>query len=145
MQPERAWLAWVRRAAAAGPPRRELRLGIGDNAALLRPRRNWELAITTDLLLEDVHFLRARDTPEVCGRRLATRALSDLAAMGAEPLAVFLSTAYPATLAPAWPRRFYRGLLHTTREAGAVLAGGDVSAAPAPTVLCDIVGVGQVP
>jgi thiamine-monophosphate kinase len=55
MEPEKAWLQWVRRAAASGG-RRELRLGIGDDAALLRPRRGHELAVTTDLLLEDVHF-----------------------------------------------------------------------------------------
>src|SRR5690348_4951073 len=144
MQPEKTWLQWVRRAVAAGP-RRELRLGIGDDAAILRPRRGHELAITTDLLLENVHFLRAYDGATVCGRRLATRALSDLAAMGAEPLAAFVSSAYPADLPAAWPRQLYRGLLGALRSAGAVLAGGDVAAAPGDKILLDITAIGQVP
>jgi len=146
MDAERRWLAWVRRAAAGGG-RRELRLGIGDDAALLRPRRGWELAITTDLMIEGVHFVRGRDTAASCGRRLATRALSDLAAMGAEPLALLVSSAYPAALPTAWARQLYRGLLAAGAEAGAGLAGGDVSAAPpgVDKIFLDVVGVGQAP
>ena len=149
MQSEKAWLQWVRRAAGAAPGsevrRPELRLGIGDDAALLRPRRGWEIALTTDLLLEDVHFLRRYDTAVTCGHRLVTRALSDLAAMGAEPLAVLVSSAYPEDLPAAWPRQLYRGILAALQPAQAVLAGGDVAAAPAGKILLDIVGVGQVP
>lgn len=149
MQSEKAWLQWVRRAAeqARRPEvrRPELRLGIGDDAALLRPRRGWEIALTTDLLVEDVHFLRQYDTAATCGHRLVTRALSDLAAMGAEPVAVFVSSAYPEDLPAAWPRQLYRGILAALQPAQAVLAGGDVAAAPAGKILLDIVGVGQVP
>ncbi|MGH9486358.1 MAG: thiamine-phosphate kinase [Terriglobales bacterium] len=144
MQPERQWLAWVRRQAQAGPQRAELRLGIGDDAAVVRPRRGWELVLTTDLLAEGVHFVRALDPAVTCGRRLATRALSDLAAMGAEPLALLVSSALPAALPLDWARALYRGLLAAAREAGAVLAGGDSSASPRGVVL-DVVGVGQVP
>lgn len=146
MLPERTWLQWVRRQALVFAPgrRSELRLGIGDDAALVRPRRGWELVLTTDLLVEDVHFLRARDPAAVCGRRLATRALSDLAAMGAEPLALLVSAALPANLPTAWARSFYRGLLAAGREAGAALAGGDSSASP-QAILVDVLGVGQVP
>ncbi|MGH9481865.1 MAG: thiamine-phosphate kinase [Terriglobales bacterium] len=149
MIPERAWLRWVRRASAGAPGAtpRELRLGIGDDAALVRPRRGHELALTTDLLVEDVHFLRRRDPAVVCGRRLATRALSDLAAMGAEPLALLVSSAYPSSLPASWPRQMYRGLLEAASEAGARLAGGDMAAAPGRNgkILLDVVGVGQVP
>ncbi|MGH9474968.1 MAG: thiamine-phosphate kinase [Terriglobales bacterium] len=146
MQPERAWLAWVRHAAqaAAPPPRRELRLGIGDDAAILRPRRGWELVLTTDLLIEDVHFLRLRDPAATVGRRLTTRALSDLAAMGAGPLALLISTALPDHLPVAWARALHRGLLAAAREAGAALIGGDCARSPHGIVL-DVVGVGQVP
>lgn len=146
MLPERTWLQWVRRQAQAlaPAPRPELRLGIGDDAALVRPRRGWELVLTTDLLVENVHFLRARDPAPVCGRRLATRALSDLAAMGSEPLALLVSAALPPDLPTAWARGFYRGLLAASREAGAALIGGDSSASPRGIVL-DAVGVGQVP
>ncbi|MGH9413048.1 MAG: thiamine-phosphate kinase [Terriglobales bacterium] len=146
MLPERTWLQWIRRQALAAAPRRrpELRLGIGDDAALLRPRRGCEMVLTTDMLVEGVHFLRARDTAAICGRRLATRVLSDLAAMGAEPLALLVSAALPAELASAWGRAFYRGFLGAAKEAHAVLAGGDSSASPHGIVF-DAVGVGQVP
>ncbi|TAN21336.1 MAG: thiamine-phosphate kinase [Acidobacteria bacterium] len=146
MLPERTWLQWVRRQALAFAPTRrsELRLGIGDDAALVRPRRGRELVLTTDLLVEDVHFLRARDPAPACGRRLATRALSDLAAMGAEPLALLVSAALPPDLPTAWARGFYRGFLAACREAGATLIGGDSSASLHGIVL-DAVGVGQVP
>lgn len=149
MLPERQWLRWLRRTAAgtavASSP--EVPLGIGDDAALLRPRRGYELAVTTDLLVEDVHFLREYDPAVSCGRRLVARALSDLAAMGAEPLALLVSSVYPASLPASWPRQMVRGLLAATREAGARLAGGDVAAAPpgAGKIILDVVGVGQVP
>ncbi|MGH9417979.1 MAG: thiamine-phosphate kinase [Terriglobales bacterium] len=148
MIPELAWLSEVRRRAAAQPrPPAALRLGIGDDAALVRPRPGWELALTTDLMVEGVHFLRRREPAATVGERLATRALSDLAAMGADPVALLLSSAYPARLPPAWPRQMVRGLLHAARAAGAVLAGGDLSAMPRAqnTIVLDVVGVGQVP
>ncbi|MGH9393348.1 MAG: thiamine-phosphate kinase [Terriglobales bacterium] len=146
MQAERAWLRWVRQAAAhATTPPAELRLGIGDDAALLQPRQGWELALTTDLLVEGVHFLRHRDSAARCGRRLATRALSDLAAMGSEPLALLVSSLYPKTLPASWPRQLYRGLLEAGREAGAALIGGDVAMAARSPIVLDVIGVGQVP
>ncbi len=145
MQAELAWLEWVRRAAARAP-RPEIRLGIGDDAAIVRPRRGCDLVLTTDLMVEDVHFLRRRDPAAVCGRRLATRALSDLAAMGAEPLALLLSSVYPPALPAAWPRQFLRGFLEAASEAGAELVGGDVSSAPrAGKIVFDVIGAGQVP
>ncbi|MGH9519174.1 MAG: AIR synthase related protein, partial [Terriglobales bacterium] len=104
-------------------------MGIGDDAALVRPRPGWELALTTDLFLEGVHFRRDRDAAPVCGRRLATRALSDLAAMGAQPLALLVSFAAPATLPRIWARGLMRGLLAAAAAAGAALIGGDSSAA----------------
>lgn len=120
-----------------------MRLGIGDDAAVVRPRQGWELALTTDLFLEGVHFRRDRDSAPVCGRRLATRALSDLAAMGAQPLALLLSCALPRAVPPAWARGLVRGLMAAADEAGAGLIGGDSSASTA--LMLDVVGVGQLP
>lgn len=120
-----------------------MRLGIGDDAAVVRPRSGWELVLTTDLFLEGVHFRRDRDPAPVCGRRLATRALSDLAAMGASPLALLLSSAMPRALPAAWARRLVRSIVAAGREAGAALIGGDSSAAS--TLAFDVVGVGQLP
>lgn len=143
---EITWLRRLRRQVARqqrGGNRSALRLGIGDDAALLDVGAGWEAVVTTDLFLEDVHFLQAYDPPAVCGWRAATRALSDLAAMGAQPLALFLSCAFPATLPDRWTRDFYRGVSTLCRQSGATIAGGDVAGSPAGIVI-DIVGVGRV-
>lgn len=140
--PERAWLRWARR-ATRGMRHPALRLGIGDDAALFDLGRGYEGALTTDLFLEDVHFLRAADPAVVCGRRCATRALSDLAAMGAAPVAIFLSVAFPAGAAERWRRDFFRGVRLSAAEAGAVLAGGDLAASPGG-LMADVVGLGRV-
>ena len=143
---EREWVRWLQTAAqpqhAAGS-RRGVRLGIGDDAAILRFAAGEDAAVTTDLFLEGVHFLRARERASDCGYRCASRALSDLAAMGARPLALFVSLALPPA-SGAWGRQFFRGLLTAARQAGAELAGGDLAASPRG-VLADVIGVGAAP
>ena len=107
-----------------------LRLGIGDDCAVLRPRRGEELAVTTDLFLEQVHFRRDWHQPEIAGHRCLARGLSDIAAMGATPAAVFLSFALPPELAGGWATRFLDGLLRLARLHQVPLAGGDTAQAP---------------
>ena len=123
--------------------RGEVRLGIGDDCALLRPRRGEEFAITTDLTIVGRHFWLATHPPESIGHRAIARGLSDLAAMGARPVEAFVSLAVPGELAGKWTRRFYDGLLGLARAHRTTLAGGDVSEALIP--LADIVLVGSVP
>ncbi len=139
---ENAWLDWVRRQQRSARPA-GLRLGIGDDAAILRPRGGWEIAVTTDLMAEGRHFRRGVDRPEDCGYRLAMRGLSDLAAMGAEPWMLFFSALWPQNEPPAWRRAFHRGLDQAAKEAGAALAGGDVSSGI--QACFDILALGQIP
>ena len=127
-----------------------LRLGIGDDCALVRPAAGEEIAVTTDLSLAGRHFRLEWHPPEVIGHRTLVRGLSDLAAMGARPLAAFLSLGVPYELTvstPPWMRpwvdRFYDGLLALAEEFETPLAGGDLS--QAPMALADIVLVGAVP
>ena len=80
---------------------RELRLGIGDDCALLRPAAGEELAVTTDLSIAGRHFRLGIHPPEAVGHRTLARGLSDLAAMGARPVAAFLSLGLPRELAVA--------------------------------------------
>jgi thiamine-monophosphate kinase len=101
------------------------------------------VAVTTDLFLEDVHFLRSRDRAPSCGHRIATRAFSDLAAMGAEPICLFLSCGFPADLPTVWTRALYRGLQQACDAAGACIAGGDVAGSP-HGILVDVIGLGRV-
>ena len=127
-----------------------LRLGIGDDCAVLRPPKGHDLAVTTDLSLEGRHFRRDTHTPESAGHRCLARGLSDIAAMGATPLAAFLSLALPAgfhhtAAGRGWTSRFLDGLLALAEEHRTPLAGGDTAAAPENLILADIVLLGTVP
>src|ERR1019366_6462270 len=83
---ELALLRLIRKRVPA-TPRGEVRLGIGDDCALLRPRTGEEFAVTTDLSIAGRHFWPATHPPESIGHRALARGLSDLAAMGARPVA----------------------------------------------------------
>jgi len=93
---ERALIARIRARARSS---RNLVTGLGDDCAVLRVQAGYELLVTTDFSLEGVHFRRNWHSPEVVGHRCLTRGLSDIAAMGGEPLAVFLSLALPGRVA----------------------------------------------
>jgi thiamine-monophosphate kinase len=130
-----------------------LRVGIGDDAAVLAVRRGEELVVTTDFSLEDVHFRRGWHAPEAVGHKCLARGLSDIAAMGARPVAAFVSLAVPRELtrgtrgARSWTDRFYDGLLALAGQWSVPLAGGDLAQAPGGArarVAADIVLVGAV-
>ncbi len=110
-------------------------LGIGDDCAILRPPRGYEILVTTDFTLEDRHFRRDLHPPESVGHRCLARGLSDLAAMGATPLAAFLSLALPAKMLAEksgrlWIDAFFRGLRELASIHNVPLAGGDTSESP---------------
>jgi thiamine-monophosphate kinase len=117
--------------------------GIGDDCAVLRVSPQYELLVTTDLYVEDVHFRTDWHPPQVAGYRCLARGLSDIAAMGGEPVACFLSLGLPARLRQSWVDGFLRGLIRLARRFKVQLAGGDVSSAP--MITADIVVVGQIP
>ena len=111
-------------------------VGIGDDCAILRPASGKEVLVTTDFTLETVHFRREWHTPESVGHRCLGRGLSDLAAMGAKPLAAFLSLALPVELVrsiagrPSWRERFFDGFLSLADKYKVPLAGGDTAQSP---------------
>lgn len=132
------------RSRAARTRTSAVRMGIGDDCAVLRPRGGYEVCVTTDFSLEGRHFRREWHPPQSAGHRCLARGLSDLAAMGAEPLAVFLSLAVPARTPAAWVEGFLEGLLALARNYRVPLAGGDTAESP-EGIAADIVAVGQVP
>lgn len=103
-----------------------------------------QLLVTTDFTLENVHFRREWHPPEVVGWRCLTRGLSDIAAMGGEPRAAFLSMALDRGVPQKWVNRFLAGLLEAAEEFRVPLAGGD-TAQSAGGIQADIVVVGSVP
>jgi thiamine-monophosphate kinase len=126
------------------PPGSGLKLGIGDDCAIFRPRGGAEdLLFTTDLFLEDVHFRRATHAPDEVGYQALARGLSDIAAMGGSPRFCLLSLAVPRWADQAWVDAFYKGFLKLAARFGAPLAGGDL--ARATLFSCDVTVCGAVP
>jgi thiamine-monophosphate kinase len=102
------------------------RLGIGDDCALLSIPDGYELAITTDTMVENVHFFKDTD-PEQLGHKLLAVNLSDLASMGAKPLSVTLAITLPK-VDEAWLSAFARGFLTLAERYQVDLIGGDTTA-----------------
>ena len=126
--------------------------GIGDDCAVLRllPGRGRvkgqqkDTLVTTDFTLEGIHFRREWHSAQSVGHRCLARGLSDIAAMGGEPEAAFLSLALPRDLPQSWVGRFARSLISLGERYDVSLAGGDTAESP-NGVLADIVVVGSVP
>ena len=144
---ELALIDQIRRAASNLPRSSAVRLGIGDDCAILTPPPGHDLVVTTDFSLEGRHFLRAKHSPDSIGHRTLARGLSDLAAMGATPLAAFLSLALPRSIAthPRWLQDFLTGLTALARATKTPLAGGDTSESPTDHIFADILLLGAVP
>ena len=120
--------------------RRDVVLGIGDDAAVVNP--GGPVVLTTDLLIEDQDFRRDAD-PHRLGRKTLAVNLSDLAAMGATPLYALLSLGLPRTADPAWFESFVSGLAESAKEAGVAVVGGDLSASK--VIVASLALVGRAP
>jgi thiamine-monophosphate kinase len=138
---EKSLIARIRRQAIK---RTGVLTGIGDDCAVLRIPPGHEALITTDFSLEGVHFRRNWHPAESVGHRCLTRGLSDIAAMGGQPTAAFLSLALPRNLPQKWVDEFIRGLLALARKFHVGLAGGDTAESPGG-IVADIIVLGSVP
>lgn len=107
-----------------GGPARPGELGIGDDAAVL-PVRGGKIVLTADMLLEGVHFDLRYFRPEEIGWRALMANLSDLAAMGAEPLCYLVSIAAPPGISLSLLTGVFRGMASAARPSGIRLMGGD--------------------
>lgn len=104
------------------------RLGVGDDCALLSIPAGYELAVTTDTMVENVHFFAGTD-PEALGHKLLAVNLSDLASMGAKPIAVTLALTLPR-VDEQWLTAFGRGFWRLAERYGVDLIGGDTTQGP---------------
>jgi thiamine-monophosphate kinase len=138
---EKLLISRIRGRAARG---RGIVTGIGDDCAVLQIPAGNHLLVTTDLSLEGTHFRREWHPPEAVGHRCLARGLSDIAAMGGNPVAAFLSLALPQNVRQPWVDQFMKGLLKLADRFNVTLAGGDTAQSPSG-VLADIVVVGSVP
>jgi len=146
---ERQFVEKLRRAARrrmGASTRRglHLRQGIGDDCAVLSGAGKYDLLITTDLMLEGVHFRREWQQADSLGHKVLARGLSDIAAMGGIPRHAFLSLALPRGTDFRWVDQFFAGLFRLAESNGVTLAGGD-TAASMSGVVADIVVIGEAP
>lgn len=121
----------------------DVRLGVGDDTAILAMSPGYELLATCDAQVEGQHFLRESATPEQIGRRALAVNLSDIAAMGGEPLFALVSLLLPETLEVAFLDELYIGLREECRTFGVVLVGGNIARARADLVI-DITLLGRI-
>jgi len=133
----------IRRQAKRAYRGKSLVVGIGDDCAVMKPRAGEDLVFTCDFALEDRHFTLATHTPAEIGRMALARSLSDLAAMGAEPVFCLVSLAVPAKLGGRFVKNFYEGLLQMAKRYKITLAGGDL--ARFDKVIADVTCCGRVP
>ncbi|MBJ6727883.1 thiamine-phosphate kinase [Geomesophilobacter sediminis] len=125
----------IRRIAEKIPAHRSVVLGIGDDAAGILPSAGCITLITSDMLLEGVHFDLSFSDPISLGRKSLAVNLSDLAAMGALPRQFLLSLGLPRSIEVEFIDRFMEGVLATARSYGAILVGGDTCASKSGLVI----------
>ncbi len=142
MDSEEQLIERVRRRFLAA--RGAVRVGVGDDAAVLSTGGKNDLVVTTDQFLEGVHFLRKEHPAKMVGYKALARATSDLAAMGARSLCFFLTLGLPAACTGKWFDDFLAGMAGAARQFGLVLAGGDTTKYPSVVISLTVLGeVGQ--
>jgi thiamine-monophosphate kinase len=122
---------------------------VGDDAAILTPRRGYHLVVTADMLVDGVHFATGLATPgkrttspQDVGWRGAAANLSDLAAMGAQPLGITVSLGLPSEVPVQWLNELYEGISACLKPYQTPILGGDLCRAPVLTL--SITALGEV-
>ncbi len=134
--------AFLRELALRFPPRSDaVAIGIGDDAAALIPPEGERILLTTDCLVEGVHFERRFLPPRFLGRKAVAVNVSDIAAMGGTPLAMLLSLAVPSDTDVAGLRGLVQGCDERAGELGMSLVGGNLALCPGGIVV-DVTVVG---
>ena len=130
---------YVARAASAEASR-DVALGIGDDAALLRPRSGEDVVVSTDTAVENVHFDWRVDEPGSVGRRALAAALSDLAAMGARPLGCTLALAVSSELPLKQLDASLRAFVSEAAKRDCDLVGGNLARASETSFAVTVIG-----
>jgi thiamine-monophosphate kinase len=137
---EHALIARLRARVPAAPS--WVTIGIGDDAAAIAPDHGEQVVLTTDSLVEGVHFDRAWTPMEAVGHKALAVNLSDLAAMGAAPRGVLLGLSLPASLAVADFDACVDGFLALAARTRTPLIGGNITRSPGPITI-DVTAVGS--
>ncbi len=115
-------------------------LGIGDDAAVWQPSRSARSVVTTDALIEGVHFTCDAMSAREVGHRALASNLSDVAAMGARPVLATIAFGIGPRADEPWILECYRGMAALAERTGCAIAGGDLVRAPAITLAISVIG-----
>lgn len=116
----------IARSAGAGHP--DVIKGIGDDAAVVRSSKTQCQLLTTDTLIEGIHFEPSHTTPFLLGKKCIAVNLSDIAAMGGTPVCFVVSLSTPPQTPYEFIHKLYQGMIQRARAFGVSLAGGDTTA-----------------
>jgi thiamine-monophosphate kinase len=130
---ERDLIADIRARVGPSPP--WLLIGIGDDAAVVKPERGALEILTTDALVEGIHFDRRFSAPRDIGWKALAVNLSDVAAMGGTPRLALLSLGLPADVPPGDIHALVDGFLALAADARVTLGGGNVTRSPGPLMV----------
>lgn len=125
-------IEWIRQQTAVSD---YLIQGIGDDCAIEEPSPEHDLLTSTDLFIEGVHFKREWTTLYNLGRKAAAVNISDIAAMGGTPRALFLGIGRSSQVSDRETQELISGFIYETQRHGAVLAGGDTCGSPGPLII----------
>ena len=131
-RPEFQLIDWIRGQVRDRAP---VTLGIGDDAACLKPSSDRETLIAIDMLMEGVHFTFPLATPQLAGRKALAVNLSDIAAMAGRPTAAFVSVALPINRGMDFAKDVHAGLIQLADEYDVGVAGGDTNSWDGPLVI----------
>jgi thiamine-monophosphate kinase len=124
----------------SSPASRAIVLGIGDDAAAWQPSRSHLSVMTSDALVDGVHFVSAAMAARAIGHRAMAANLSDIAAMGARPVLATVVLSIGPAISQEWILEVYRGMAALAAAHGTRIAGGDIVRAPAAALSITVVG-----
>ena len=113
---------------------------VGDDGAVIQVNQGHQLVVTTDVLVDGVHFSDRTTPPQSVGYRAAAANLSDLAAMGAKPLGITVGLSLPGDTTIAWVKELYRGLQDCLSQFDTPIIGGDITRSSVATVAITALG-----
>jgi thiamine-monophosphate kinase len=127
-------IAWIKDAVEASPAVPGLRVGIGDDGAVLDAGGR-DVVVTVDMLIDGIDVVLAECGFRAAGRKAMAKSLSDVAAMGVEPWTAFVSMALPPATTREDAHELVLGLIELARRHGVTLAGGDTKRSPGPLIV----------
>ena len=119
-------------------PSASVPVSVGDDCAVLAPRGR--LVVSTDAMIEDVHFKTAWSSARDVGRKAVASAMADVEAMGAHPLALVVSVALPKSTPASWAKDLTAGVRAEAAICGAQLVGGDITSGEKIGIVCTVFG-----